>query len=216
MSLVIAIRAFERSDVAPLAADDAALHLVRWQMHDADRVLGRVVGRHPLHSREDDVASLVLGFFSGRALDGAGELHRVVLGLDADGVEQDGLGVVGAHPGNPLEGDDLVLRRTGEVVLGLVDLPFPLQQLAISLFEHLGPLIELLVPLDQSTFLGAQLVAARPRLFLGLACEAQLLVLRFEDELFLAGPSLGFDAAGLGLGGLHALGCPHRAAEGAQ
>ena len=41
----------------------------------------------------------------------------------------------------------------------------------ISLFEHLGPLIELLVPLDQSTFLGAQLVAARPRLFLGLACR---------------------------------------------
>ena len=57
-------RLLERPDVAALAADDPALHLVRRQVDDADRVLGRVVGGDALHRGQDDVAGLVLGLLA--------------------------------------------------------------------------------------------------------------------------------------------------------
>ena len=66
----------------------------RWTTDD--RVLGGVVRGDPLHRGDDDVAGLVLGLLAGASLDGAGELHGVVLGLLADGLEQHGLRVLGA------------------------------------------------------------------------------------------------------------------------
>ena len=44
-------------------------------------------------------------------------------------------------------------------------------------------------------------------------CMPELLVLRLEDQLLLAGPGLGLDAARLGRGRLHRLGCPDAAQE---
>ena len=119
-------------------------------------------------------------------------------------------------PGDALEGRDLLLRRLGEVLLGLVELAFALEQLAVALLEHLRALVELLVALDQATLLGRELVAPGPRFFFGLTRQAKLLVLCLEDELLLAGPCFGLDAAGFRLRGLHALGGPHRAAESAK
>ncbi len=87
-------RLFERADVAALAADDPALHLVRRQMDDRDRVLGGVVRGHALHRGDDDVAGTVLGVLAGGTLDRAGELDRVVFGLLAHGVEEHGLRLV--------------------------------------------------------------------------------------------------------------------------
>ena len=103
-------RLLEGADVAALAADDPALHLVGRQVDDRDGVLGGVVRGHALHRGDDDVAGLVLGVLAGGALDGPGELDRVVLGLLADGLEQDGLRVLGRHAGHALEGRDLLLR----------------------------------------------------------------------------------------------------------
>ena len=79
----------ERPDVATLAADDPALHLVAREVHDGDGVLRRVVGGHALHRGDDDLARLLLGLVAGAPLDGPGELDGVVLGLLADGLEQD-------------------------------------------------------------------------------------------------------------------------------
>ncbi len=78
----------------PFAADDPALHLVARKVDDADRVLGGVVGGHALHRRDDDVAGLLVRLVAGLALDRAGQLHRVVLGLLAHGLEQEPLGIV--------------------------------------------------------------------------------------------------------------------------
>ena len=58
-------RLLEGADVAALAADDPALHLVGRQVHDRDRVLGGVVRGHALHRGDDDVAGLVLGLLAG-------------------------------------------------------------------------------------------------------------------------------------------------------
>ena len=68
--------------------------LGRWI--DADRVLGGVVGGDPLHRRDDDLARLLAGLVARLALDGAGDADRVVLGLFADFLEEDGLRLLGA------------------------------------------------------------------------------------------------------------------------
>ena len=106
--------------------------------------------------------------------------------------------------------------RPGEVLLGLVELALAVEQLAVALLEHLRPLVQLLVALGEASFLGGELVASGPRLLLRLAGEPELLVLGLEDQFLLAGARLGLDAAGLGLGGLHALGCPHRPDQRAE
>jgi hypothetical protein len=70
------------------------------------------------------------------------------------------------------EGGDLFLRRPSQVFLGLVDLAFALQELAIALLEHLRPLIELLIALDQATFLAGQLGPPGTRLLFGFTRQA--------------------------------------------
>ena len=185
-------------------------------MDDRDGVLGGVVGGDALHRGHHDVAGLVLGLLARGSLDRAGEPDGVVLGLLADRLEQHRLGVIGAEPGHALQRDDLFLGRAGEVLAGLVEIALPLEELAIALLEHLAALVELLVALGQAPLLRGQLVRAarvpRPRPH----AEPELLVLGLEDQLLLAGPRFCLDPAGLGLRGLHALGCPHRADQCAQ
>ena len=151
----------EGPDVAAFTADDAALHLVARQVDDDDRVLGGVVGGHALHRGQDDVAGLVLGLLARAALDRAGDLDGVVLGFGANGFEQHGLGVLGAHARDAFQGRDLVLRGLGQVLAGLVELALALEELAVALFEHLRALVELLVALEQATLQAIELVAPR-------------------------------------------------------
>ena len=90
--------------------------------------------------------SRALSWASSRALplDGPGDLDGVVLGLLADGLDEDALGVLGRHVRHALEGDDLLAVGAGEVLAGLVELALALEELAIALLEHVGALIELL------------------------------------------------------------------------
>ena len=93
----------------------------------------------------------------------------------------------------------------GDFLAGPVDLALALEELAVALLEHVGALVELLVALEQASLERGQLVAAGTRLVLGLALHPELLVLRLEDQLLLAGACLGLDPACFGLGGLHRL-----------
>ncbi len=54
----------ESPDVAALAADDAALHVVARDVDDRDGGLGGVIGRHTLDGDADDVACLLVGLFA--------------------------------------------------------------------------------------------------------------------------------------------------------
>ncbi len=58
---------------------------------------------------------------AGAPLDRPGELDGVVLGLLADGVEEDRLGVLAGQAADPLERLDLLLVGAGDVLAGLVD-----------------------------------------------------------------------------------------------
>ena len=68
----------EGADVATLAADDAALHVVAGQVDDRDGRLGDVVGRRALDAEREDVARPPVGFAPGLFLDGAHHLGHVV------------------------------------------------------------------------------------------------------------------------------------------
>ena len=76
------------------------------------------------------------------------------------------------------------------------------------------------VTLEEAALQVRELAATSASLFLRLAPEAELLVLRLEDQLLLAGAGLGLDAAGLRLGRLDRLRCPDgtcgEAGEGAE
>ena len=199
-------RLLEGADVAALAADDPALHLVARQVDDRDRVLGGVVRGDALHRRDDDLAGLVVGLLAGPALDRPGELDGVVLGLLADRLEQDPLGVLGRQPGHALEGGDLLLVGPAELLALVLDLALAVDELAALLLEHVGALVELLVAGEQPALEVLELRALGAGLVLGLALQAQLLVLGLEDQVLLLGPGLGHDARGLVLGGLDATG----------
>ena len=59
----------EGADVAALAADDAALHVVRGQVHDRDGRLGDVVGGGALDAEREDVAGAPVGLAARLLLD---------------------------------------------------------------------------------------------------------------------------------------------------
>ena len=194
---VDARRLLERADVAALAPDDPALHLVVREVDDGDRVLGGVVRGDALHRGQDDVAGLLGGLLAGASLDRSGELDRVVLGLLADGLEQDALRVLGGHAAHLLEGDDALLVELLELVAALVQLDLLLEQLPIPLLEHVRALVQLLVALVQPALEVGELGAPLAGVVLGLALEADLLLLGLEDQVLLLGSSIGDDAGGL-------------------
>ena len=66
----------ERADVAALAADDAALHVVGRELHDRDGRLGGVAGGEALHHDGEDVAHAPVGVALGLLLDLAHDLAR--------------------------------------------------------------------------------------------------------------------------------------------
>ena len=165
-------RLLERADVAALAADDPALHLVAREVDDRDGVLGRVVGGDALHRGHDDLARLLLGLVAGPPLDRSRELDRVVLRLLADRLEQHALGVLGAEARDALEGDDLILDQAGQLFALLLEVPLAICDLAALLLEHVGPLVHLLVARQEASLEALELVPLRASLFLDLAAEA--------------------------------------------
>ena len=85
----------EGADVAALAADDAALHVVGGELDDGHRGLGRVAGGEALHDDGEDVADAAVGVALGLLLDLAHEPRRVVADLVLELLEQDLLGLRG-------------------------------------------------------------------------------------------------------------------------
>ena len=77
-------------------------------------------------------------------------------------------------------------------------------------------LVKLLVTLEESAFEGGQFTAAGAGLFLGLALEAELLVLGLEDQFLLASPGLRFDPPGFGVGRLDRLRGPQASHQRAK
>jgi hypothetical protein len=107
----------EGADVAALAADDAALHVVGGELDDGDRGLGGVPRGQPLHHDGEDVAHAPLGVALGLALDLAQPAGGVVAGLVLHLLEEDLLGLRGRQAGRPLELAHLLVLRGAQLRL---------------------------------------------------------------------------------------------------
>src|SRR6185437_142343 len=84
----------EGADVAALAADDAALHLVPGQVQDGDDGLAGLLGGDPLDGQGDDLTGPLLALRPGLMLDVPDDEGGLALGLVLDGADELGLGCV--------------------------------------------------------------------------------------------------------------------------
>ena len=112
----------ERPDVAALAADDAALQVVRRQLDDRHRRLDDRVGGQALDRHADDAAGLLRGLLVGLFLDAADQPGRLEPGLVLDGLDEVPLGVDGRQARDLLEPLALLLDDPRASACGLVDL----------------------------------------------------------------------------------------------
>src|SRR6185295_1588668 len=129
--------------------------------------------------------------------DRPGELDGVPLRLLAHRLGQLRLRVLDGQAADLLEGQHALLVEPVQVLAALVELDLLLEQLPIALLEHVRALVQLLVAGVQATLQIGQLAAPLTGLFLGLADQADLLLLGLEDQVLLPRIRVGDDARGL-------------------
>src|SRR6185295_9562228 len=206
-------RRLESADVAPLAADDPALHLVVRQHHDRDGRLRDVVGGRALDRHADDPLRLpvrrlvrlvleplddVRGFHPGLVLERAHQLlARLLRGQARQMLELAAL--LFAHPGDLGLLDFEGLLAPDQGALGL-------EHLLLTLADLVAPLVEAVFLLGQPALDGLELGPALPRNGFELAPGQEQLLLRLQlrlADLVLAlalGVGQDLNAALLGVG----------------
>ena len=150
----------EGADVAALAADDAALHLVVGQGHHGYRRLRRVVGGAALDGDRDDFTGVLIGLLLVAGLDLL-DLHGLLVGdLGFDVLEQIGLGVLLAQAGDALQDLHLALLEEVDLLLGGGDGLLLLAQVLLLALEGVELLVQGLFLLLEAALLLLQVGAA--------------------------------------------------------
>ena len=144
---VNARRRFEGADVAALAADDAALHVVVGQRHHGNGGLGHVVGGALLDGQRDDVAGLLVGLFLGPGFDLAHHDGGVMVGVLLDAADEDVLGVLHGHVGDAFEFLLLLLMQLLRFLLYALSVLVLGVELFFARFEVVGLLVQLFLAL---------------------------------------------------------------------
>ena len=93
----------EGPDVAALATDDPAFHLIARQVQHGNHGLAGLLGGHPLDGQGDDLAGAFVPFGLRLVLDVPDDERRFPLGLVLDDGDQLGFGRVGGEAGDALE-----------------------------------------------------------------------------------------------------------------
>ena len=129
----------QRPDVPPFAADDPALHVVRGQLDERGRRLGRVARRHALKRIGDEVSGSALRFRLGFFLELADPAGEVVLDELLGALEQRRLRLVDGHAGDPLQLGELLVLRSLQVLLQLSDVRLAVAQPLLATVQLLQP-----------------------------------------------------------------------------
>ena len=176
----------ERADVAALAADDAALHLIVRQCHDRHRRLGDMVGGAALDGDGEDVAGFLVRFVP-RLLLVLLDLHGLlVLEFLFRLGHEDVLRFVGRETRDALELRLLLFMHLVDSLLRLVDAGFLARELLFLLFDGFELAVEVFLFLHDAAFLPRNLIPAFFRIAVELLAEAVDVLLRLEHELLLA------------------------------
>ena len=108
-------KGFQGTDIPPLPADNASLHLVRRQADRCYRRFGGHVGGDALHGRDQDIPGAFFGGQLGFLIDLVDQDLGVVLGLVFQGLDDKPLRLVGAQAGYPLQFLTISLFLTQQV-----------------------------------------------------------------------------------------------------
>ena len=179
------VSGLQRADVAALAADDAALHLVVGQGHHADGDLRHMVGGAPLDGGGHDLAGALVGLVLGARLDLLDLQRRLVRDLGLHLRDQVILGLLRGEAGDALEHLGLAALDELDLLLLLVHSGVLLGKGFFLLFDHLGLVIEILFLLLQTALLLLQLGAALLHFLLVFAAVFQNLFFCFKKCLSL-------------------------------
>ncbi len=141
-----------RADVAALAADDPAFHVVARQVeHRDDRLRGLLAG-DALDGEGDDTPGPVLAFGSCLGLDVAHDQRGITLGLRFGFLHQFGPGLVGGEPGDLLEDATALFFDVGQLSFAPGDVGFGTGQLMLASNDLVGFLLEPLRALFEPHF----------------------------------------------------------------
>ena len=171
----------QRADVAALAANDAALHLVIGQRHHADGDLGHVVGGAALDGGGHDLAGTLVGLVLGAGLDLLDLQRRFVGDLGLHLGDQVILSLIRRESGDTLQHLRLAALDEFDLLLLLVQSSVLLGQSLLFLLDHLGLVIEVLFLLLQAAFLLLLFGAAFLDFLLVLAAVLQNLFFCFKE-----------------------------------
>ena len=174
----------EGADVAALAADDAALHLVVGDADGAGGRFGRVRGRVALQRGDDDLAGLLLADFRQLLVVAEDRRAGLLLELGVQKFQQPPrrLGLVQAA--ELVQRLPLHVDQLGKVLLAMVDLLDPLGKLPLRGLDHFLLLADLL----GLFFQGVLPFVQQPLAFVQLAADLAVLLFAFLLLLEHAAP----------------------------
>ena len=184
---VYAGQRLERADIAALAADDAALHLIVGQRNDRDGRLGNVVSRAALDGGGDDLAGSLLALVLEPLVDLADLDGSVMLRFGLDRVDEHFACFVARHARDLFELFYLLVLDALELVLLLLYGFQMTAQLFVLAVEGVALLVERFLALNETALELLRLVAALLQLAVCLDALTMDLVLRLEHGLALFG-----------------------------
>ncbi len=191
----------EGADVATLAADDAALHVVARKRDRGHRVLGGVLRGVTLQGDGDDRAGLLVRAFAGLDLVLADLAVRDVAHLLLDALEEQAAGFLLAEAGDAGELGTLLFLELFDLRPLGVERGLFLGELALASGE-LGDLsVDLLVLLVQPALIALEFGPALAVLGLSRFRDLDGLVFGLEDDVLLLGPGLSKQTVGGGASG---------------
>ena len=178
---VCAGQRLDGADVAALAADDAALHLVIGQGYHTDGDLGHMVGGAALDSGGHDLTGAGVGFFLGAGFDLLDLQGSLVGNLRLHLRDQVLLGFLGGKAGDALQHFRLAALDELDLLLLAVSGGMLGSQRFFLFLDLLGLVIEVFFLLLQTALLLLQVGAAFLDFLLVFVSGAQDLLLRFHQ-----------------------------------
>jgi len=169
------------ADVAALAADNAALHVVVGQGDNGYGGFGHVIGGALLDGQGNDIAGFLFALFLGLGLDVADHGGGVVEGILLHALNDDLLGLVLGHGGDALQFSGLLGDHRLGFFLHLLDLGLLFVEAFLAGFHVVGLLVQGFFTLDQSAFVALHFVAALTHFALVLGLFAVAFSLGLKD-----------------------------------
>ena len=157
---VNARRRFQRADVASLAADDAALHVVVRQRHNGNRGFRNVIRGAALDRQRDDVPRALVRFLFGFGLDVANEDCGFVPRVPLYVGKQHVAGVFRGETRNLFQFVELLVVKGAHGCFHFFDLSLAHCDGGFALVERIGLFIENLLSLKNAPFVSLNLSAA--------------------------------------------------------